>query len=93
MNHRIYSRTFIIPHFDYCSTIYSYFPKATLQKIYSTHNYIISKLLNLNATVDANNFSKFIENYGLNNFQHRLFVRMAIFLHNIVNIEQALKLL
>ncbi len=60
MNHRIYSRTFIIPHFDYCSTIYSYFPKATLQKIYSTHNYIISKLLNLNATVDANNFSKFI---------------------------------
>ncbi len=34
-----------------------------------------------------------LENYGLNNFQHRFFIRMATFLHNIVNIEQAPKLL
>ena len=54
---------------------------------------MISKLLNLNAEVDANNFNKLFENYGLNNFQHRLFIRMATFLHNIVNIEQAPKLL
>ena len=47
---------------------------------------------NLKATVDANNFSKLLENYGLNNFQHRLFIRMATFLHNVVNIEQAPKL-
>jgi hypothetical protein len=51
------------------------------------------RLLNLNATVDANNFNKLLENYGLNNFQHRLFIRMTTFLHNIVNIEQAPKLL
>ncbi len=31
-----------------------------------------------------------LENY---NFQHRFFIRMATFLHNIVNIEQAPKLL
>jgi hypothetical protein len=69
------------------------FPKATLQKIYNSYNYIISKLLNLNATVDANNFNILLENYGLNNFQHRLFIRMATFIHNIVNIEQSPKLL
>jgi hypothetical protein len=57
----------------------------------ATH--IISKLLNLNATLDANNFNTLLENYGLNNFQHRFFIRMATFLHNIVNIEQAHKLL
>jgi hypothetical protein len=50
-------------------------------------------LLNLNATVDANNFNKLLEENGLNNFQHRFFIRMATFLHNIVNIEQAPKLL
>jgi hypothetical protein len=46
-------------------------------------------LLNLNATVDANNFNILLENYGLNNFQHRLFISMAAFIYNIVNIEQA----
>jgi hypothetical protein len=30
---------------------------------------------------------------GFNNFQHRLFIRMATFIHNIVNIDQAPKLL
>ena len=50
-------------------------------------------MLNLNATVDANNFNTLLENFGLNNFQHRFFIRMATFLHNIVNIEQATKLL
>jgi hypothetical protein len=50
-------------------------------------------LLNLNASVDANNFNTLLENYGLNNFQHRFFIWMATFLHNIVNIEQAPKLL
>jgi hypothetical protein len=86
-------KSFIMPHFDYCSTLFCYFPKATLQKIYNTYNYIISKLLNLNATVDSNNFNVLLENYGLNNFQHRLFIRMATFIHNIVNIDQAPKLL
>ena len=61
--------------------------------IYNSYNYVISKLLNLNATVDANNFKTLLENYGLNNFKHRFFIRMANFLHNIVNIEQAPKLL
>jgi hypothetical protein len=31
-------KSFIMPHFDYCSTIFCYFPKATLQKIYNTYN-------------------------------------------------------
>jgi hypothetical protein len=85
-------KSFIMPNFDYCSTIFCYFPKATLQKIYNTYNYTIIKLLNLKTTVDANNFNVLLENYGLNNFQHRLFIRMATFLHNVVNIEQAPKL-
>ena len=56
-----------MPHFDYCSTLFSYFPKATLQKIYNTYNYTIYKLLNLKATTDANDFNSILEKYGLIN--------------------------
>ncbi len=64
-----------MPHFDYCSTITCYFPEVTLQKIYNTCNYIISKLLNLNATVDATFLyfcSKFINNFILNDLTNNL---------------------
>ena len=86
-------KSFIMPHFDYCSTLFSYFPKATLQKIYNTYNYTLYKLLNLKATSDANDFNSILEKFGLNNFQHRLLIRMATFVYNIINVEQATKLL
>ncbi len=38
-------------------------------------------------------FNVLLENYGLNNLQQRLFIRMATFIQNIVNIDQAPKLL
>lgn len=50
-------------------------------------------MLNLKATTDANNFNNLLEKYGLNNFQHRLLARLATFVHNKVNIDQAPKLL
>ena len=31
--------------------------------------------------------------FGLNNFQHRLLIRMATFVYDIINVEQAPKLL
>ena len=59
-----------------------------LQTIYNIYNYIISKLINLNAKVDANNnFLRIMVSITFS------IVRMATFLHNIVNIEQAPKLL
>jgi len=51
------------------------------------------KLLNLKAKSDANDFNIILEKYGLNNFQHRLLIRMATFVFNIVNVEQAPRLL
>jgi hypothetical protein len=38
-----FSKSFIMPHFDYCSAIYCYFSKATLQKTYNSYNIKISK--------------------------------------------------
>ena len=38
-------KTFIAPHFDFCSTIYLYFLKASLLKIFNSYDYCLSKLL------------------------------------------------
>jgi hypothetical protein len=45
------------------------------------NNYTIYKLLDLKATSDANDFNSILEKYGLNNFKHRLLIRMATFEH------------
>jgi len=86
-----FSKSFIMPHLITVQRFSVIFQKQHYKRFIT--NYIISKLLNLNATVDSNNFNVLLENYGLNNFQHRLFIRMATFIHNIVNIDQAPKLL
>jgi len=57
---------------------------TNLKKIQKKHHFF---------SKNSNNFNVLLENYGLNNFQHRLFIRMATFIHNIVNIDQAPKLL
>jgi hypothetical protein len=78
-------KSFIMPHLITVQRFSVIFQKQHYKRFIT--NYIISKLLNLNATVDSNNFNVLLENYGLINFQHRLFIRMATFIHNIVNID------
>ena len=101
-------KTFIAPHFDFCSTIYLYFPKATLYKIFNCYNYCISKLLGIKADQEMLNekcghkycrgnclnfFNIHLESYGLCNFQHRLFLRATTFVHNIINKTNAPRIL
>ena len=54
-----FSKSFIMPHFDYCLTLFCYLPKSPLQKIYNTYNYTFLKLKSTN---DANSFNKLLEN-------------------------------
>jgi hypothetical protein len=39
-------KTFILPCFDYCSSLLIYFPKSTIQKISNCYNMCLNKLLN-----------------------------------------------
>jgi hypothetical protein len=90
-------KTFVAPHFDFCSTIYLYFPKATLQKIFNCYNYCLGKLLGIKANQEMcqnlNFFNNHLESFGLHNFQHRLFDRATTLVHNIVNKTNAPRLL
>jgi len=90
-------KTFFALHFDFCSTIYLYFPKATLQKILSCYNYCLRKLLSIRAEHkmynDLNLFNDHLESFGLYNFQYRLFLRATTLVNNIVNKTNAPRLL
>ena len=91
-------KSFILPYFDYCSSIFIYFPKTTLQKINNSFNYCLFKLFKFKFTTDKssseeeisyNRFNDLLEKYKLFTFQHRLIYRILIFIHKIVNNDNA----
>ena len=82
-------KTFILPYFDYCSTLLIYYPKSTIQKIMNSYNFCLFKLFNIkydiNTSNDFNKMNNYLEGFGLSCFQHRLIQRLMIFSYNIMN--------
>ena len=61
-------KTFILPYFDYCSSILIYFPKSSVQKISNCYYHSIHKILKIKYSNfnDFNQISNVLEKY---NFQ------------------------
>ena len=80
-------KTFVAPHFDYCSSLYIYFPKVSIQKLFSCYNYCLYKLLRINTSEsDQNIFNSNLENkFNLNSFIHRNIIKNTTFIHKIIN--------
>ncbi|CAF1017588.1 unnamed protein product [Brachionus calyciflorus] len=68
-------KSFILPHFDYCMSLYMYFPKRSLQKLANTYNYTIIKLLKIENHIsrieDYNRLHLKLREFNLDCFQHR----------------------
>ena len=64
-----------------------YFPKTTIQRIFSCYNYCLFKLLRINTVaVDHNQFNNKLDiKYNLKSFVHRLVVKTTTFAHKIMN--------
>jgi hypothetical protein len=87
-------KTFIMPYFDYCSTIACYFPKYTLQKLQNCFNLTLERLFKFKPdNNDMNQYNNKLEKYGLNNFIHRIISRLSDFIHKIINKENSPELL
>jgi len=58
-------KSFILPYFDYCLSIYIYFPKITIQKIANCYNSCMFKLFKFKAQITTpqcfNTFNNFLE--------------------------------
>ena len=84
-------KSFILPHFDYCSSLLLYFSKQMIQKIANAYNYCLYKLIEFRAKVnyatDFNTVNNNLSKYRLLNFQHRLLNKFRTVSHKIVNRE------
>ena len=82
-------KTFIIPHFDYCSTLLIYFCKRAIQKLDDCYFLCIHKLFNISmfisSTTDYNLLNNTLESFKISCFQHRLIQRLSIFIYKILN--------
>jgi hypothetical protein len=77
-------KTFILPLFDYCSTLCIYWNKQTIQKLARIYHYSIYRLIKFDAKMDSVlEFNNFLKKYGLQTFQHRITVRLLKLVHNI----------
>ena len=89
----LFLKTFVMPYFDYCSTISIYFPKATIQRLHNCYNMCIFKLINTNTissiqiiqNTDFNRLNNTLEKYGINAFQHRYITRFSTYIHKLFN--------
>jgi hypothetical protein len=86
-------KSFILPYFDYCATLFGYFPKETIQKLANCYNICLNKLLGLKTIVqtskDYNKLNNLLEKYGLANFQHRIIARTTAFSFKVLNDSNA----
>lgn len=88
-------KTFILPCFDYCSTLLIYFTKEAIQKLANTYNQCLFKLLNIkckiNESNDYNTLNNRLEKLKLANFQHRVLNQLMVFIFKILNYENSPK--
>lgn len=86
-------KTFILPYFDYCSSIYVYFSKAAIQNLSNSYQFCLFKLLGINYNITRlehfNEFNNLLERKGLQNFQHRIIIRTLVFAHKIISSNNA----
>ena len=85
-------KTFLLSYFDYCSTVFIYFSKQAIQKIFNKYYLCLSKLFK----IDFSNFSDICEineylmkKFNIPAFQHRLLQRIALFSYKILNFTSA----
>jgi len=82
-------KTFILPYFDYSSTLLCYFSKEAIIKLAKSYYFSIFKLFKFKfESKNFNDVNNFLEKYGLYAFQHRFLERMlsfsfkSLFFHN-----------
>jgi hypothetical protein len=82
-------KSFVLPFFDYCSTLSIYFAKTALQRMCNCFNMCLFKLFKIKNEATNNNelnlHNNKLEKLSLFTFEHRLLSRISSFAHKIVN--------
>jgi hypothetical protein len=82
-------KSFMLPYFDYCSTLSIYFAKTALQRMCNCFNMCLLKLFKIKNEANNNDelslHNNKLEAHGLFTFEHRLVAKLATFAHKIIN--------
>ena len=79
-------KTFLLPHFDYCSSLFVYFSNTLLNKLYKLYNlclYILLRLELNHLSIEAQ--QDILKPLNIMPFKYRLFYRFSLFSHKILN--------
>jgi hypothetical protein len=77
-------KTFILPYFDYCSTLSIYFAKTTMLKLCNCFYYCLFKLFKWNFNdKTTNDIHLILKDFNLFSFQHRNFYRISMLIFKI----------
>ena len=79
-------KTFLLPHFDYCSSLFVYLSNFLVNKLNKLYNLCLYILLRLELnylTVESQ--QELLEPLNLMPFKYRLFYRFSLFSHKILN--------
>ena len=79
-------KTFILPFFDYCSSLFIYMSKTLLNRFNRFFNDCIFKMLRIKVhNLDIEQQANVLNNYNLQPFYFRIIERFAIFSKKIMN--------
>ena len=79
-------KTFILPHFDYCASLFIFFSKTLLEKIRKVFDSCLFNLLKIDLHGLTNEDQiNLLAPYNLMPFYCRLFYRLALFAYKILN--------
>jgi hypothetical protein len=89
-------KTFLLPYFDYCSTLLIYCSKAVIQKLANKYYLCLHKLFNFDGQefADFNDINNcLMEKFDIPAFQHRLFHRLSVLSFKLLNFRSAPQIL
>jgi hypothetical protein len=86
-------KSFMLPYFNYCSTLAIYYTKTAIQRMCNCYNLCLFKLFGIKYSAQTNNelneHNNKLEKYNLNAYEHRLMSNLAAFAHKIINSDNA----
>ena len=96
LNHSLkiqFFKSFILPHFDYCSSLFVYFSHTLINQIEHLFNSIIKKLLRIDLTnLSYDNQLSILKDVNILPFKIRLFYRFSLFSYKLLNSNCLLKI-
>jgi hypothetical protein len=78
-------KTFVLPYFDYCSTLSIYLTKSVLLKLCNCFYFCLFKLFkwNFDKSRSIDEINQFLLKFNLYSFQHRSFYRISMFIFKV----------